>query len=70
MDKKYYSIVPEEIIKDAAYVCRDDEENSFVRMIKTGNEFREAGLTPLYILDKEYMNLMCVAQETFQKKLH
>ena len=70
MDKKVYSIVPEEIIRDAAYVCQDDADNSFVRMIKTGDEFRDAGLTPMYILDTEFMNLMCVAKETFEKKLH
>jgi hypothetical protein len=62
--------IPEDIIKEAAECCKDDENNNFKRLLETGKEFHEAGMTPLYLLNQSTMQLMVIAKETHQKKLH
>jgi hypothetical protein len=62
--------IPEEIIAEAAEYCKDDDNNSFKRLLETGKEFLDAGMTPVYLLDKATMQLMVIAKETHKKKLH
>jgi hypothetical protein len=65
-----YVVIPEEVVKQAANDCRDNEQNGFLKVLIAGNEYKKAGLTPIYILDQNFMDLVVVAKETFQKKLH
>lgn len=62
--------VPEYIIQSAALSLSDDENNSFSRVLKAAEEYKEAGMTPVFVLDKERMDIYCFAEETFGKKLH
>ena len=62
--------IPEDIIAEAAEYCKDDVDNSFKRLLETGKEFHDAGMTPVYLLDQTTMKLMVIAKETHQKKLH
>ena len=64
-----YVLIPEEIVKQAAHDCKDDEQNGFLRVLKAGQEFKDAGLTPMYILDQNYMDLVVVSKETINKKI-
>ena len=63
-----FVVIPEEMVKQAAHDCRDDEKNSFLRVLKAGQDFKQAGLTPIYILDQHYMDLHVVSKETINKK--
>ena len=65
-----YIVIDEATIKKAAEYCQDDELNSFRRIWKKGQEYKEAGLTPVYLLDQMLMQLVVVVAETFGKKLH
>jgi hypothetical protein len=65
-----YLRIPEEIIRDSAEVCSDDENNSFARLLKHGEELRAIGLTPLYVLDPYHMDIVVVIEETYEKKLN
>lgn len=65
-----YIPIPEEIVKEAADICSDDDSNSFFQVWNAGQGFKSAGMTPIYLLDKEMMQLIVVAAETFGKKLH
>jgi hypothetical protein len=68
-DTKYCVVVAEETIEAAADFF-GEEENSFARLILATKEFKDAGLTPLYLLNTEDKSLIVVAVETYQKKLH
>lgn len=70
MSEKYYSIVPEDIVEDAASFMPEDADNSFSRVLSAGNEFKAAGLEPIYLLDKVKMQLFVVTKESLQKKFH
>lgn len=65
-----YLVVPESKVQEAADELLDDPTNSFARLLKAGAEFKEAGLTPIYLLEKDVMDLYVIAKETFGKKLH
>jgi hypothetical protein len=69
MNEEYLKI-PEEIIRDSAEVCSDDDNNSFARLLKYGEEVRAMGLTPNYILDPYNMDIVVVIEETYEKKLN
>lgn len=66
----YCIMLPESMIIEAAASCRDDPENGFQKCLEAAEDFRKAGLTPLYILDPYYMDLVVVAKETFRKPLN
>jgi hypothetical protein len=69
---RYYKIVPEEVMieADAASRKMGEANNSFGRLLKVAEEYKEAGTTPFFVLDVELMNLYVVCEETFKKKLH
>lgn len=70
MDVESYLIVPESIVEEAAEACKDDPTNNFLKVFNAGQEFKAAGLTPIYLLDQEYMDLVVIAKEIYKKKLH
>ena len=63
-----YVLIPEEIVKQAAHDCKEDKNNGFLKVLKAGEEFKKAGLTPMYILDQHFMDLAVVSKETMNKK--
>jgi len=67
---EHYILIPEHVVEDAAAAITDDEDNSFARLLKAANEYRDAGLTPLFMIDPNYKDLVVICRETFGKKLH
>jgi hypothetical protein len=67
-----YVVVPEHIIIDAdsAMMEENDETSSFNKVLNAGTEIKNAGLTPIYMLDTEKMDLLVVVKEYIGKKLH
>ena len=65
-----YVVIPETVIKEAADAMVDDPQNNFVKVWNAGQEFKAAGLTPIYLLNEIYMDLFVIAKETYKKKLH
>jgi hypothetical protein len=70
MQEGYYAQIPEEIVKQSADFCKEDENNGFIRVWRAGQEYKSAGMTPIYLLDQSLMQLIVVAAETFGKKLN
>ena len=65
-----YITIPEDAVKEAANICSDDEQNSFLKVWNAGQGYKSAGMTPIYLLDQSVMQLIVVAKETFGKKLN
>jgi hypothetical protein len=42
-------VVSEDILKDSAFICGPD--SSFLEMLKKGEQYKKAGLTPVYVFD-------------------
>jgi len=64
-------MLPEQMIMDAADMYRkEDPNNSFIRLLRAGGEFKDAGLTPIYLSDEPMHRLMVTTQEKMQKKYH
>lgn len=67
---EYCIEIPEHIVEKAAEHCKDDDKNNFLKMLNVGQEYKSAGLTPIYFLDQEHMDLFVIAAELFGKKLN
>ena len=64
-------ILPESMIEEAADIYRkEDPENSFIRLLRAGEEFKEAGLTPIFLCSETLQDLFVTTAEMLQKKLH
>jgi len=66
----HYILIPEFVVQQASDAIPDDIENSFARLIKAADLYRSAGLTPIFMLDPEYKDIVVICKETFGKKLH
>jgi hypothetical protein len=64
-----YIEIPEYIVKQAAEDCADDENNGFLRCLKAAELYKEANMTPMFLLDRTFQDLVVVAKETFKQKL-
>lgn len=65
-----YVVIPEDIVRSASDTIPDDPLNNFRKVLNAGQQFKEAGLTPIYILDQNVMDLFVIAKELQGKKLH
>lgn len=67
-----YKVIPEHAMEASAELAMElgESDNSFSRMLLVAQEFKEAEMTPMFILDVRNMNVLCVARETFGKRLH
>ena len=63
-------IIPEEMIVYCASQFAPDEDNTFKRFLEVASEFRDAGLTPVFLSTEKLEDLMITTQEKLQKKLH
>lgn len=61
-------IIDEDIVVQAAEFLGGN--SSFTRMLGIADEYREADMTPLFLLDTDNKYVYCVAKETFNKKLN
>ena len=44
--------------------------NAFGRLLSVGNEFKAAEVEPIYLLDGDNMEIIVVAKDYINKKLH
>lgn len=67
-----YKVIPEHIMEASAETAMElgESDNSFSRMLLVAKEFRDAGMTPIFLLDALNMDVLVVAKETYNKKLH
>ena len=67
-----YKIIPEHIMEASAETAIEmgESDNSFSRMLLAAQEFKKAGMTPMFLLDINNMDVVCIAKETWGKKLH
>jgi hypothetical protein len=67
-----FKVIPEQIIKDSAFMAFESEgaNNSFMRLLSAAEEFRQANLTPVFLLDTINMDVKVIAKETYNKRLH
>ena len=72
MDMQYYKVIPERVMieADKASCELGEANNSFGRLLKVAEEYKDAGVTPVFLLDTEHMDLFVVCEETFKKKLN
>lgn len=70
MTMETYIVIPESVVVEAAEACKDDPTNNFLKVFNAGQEFKAAGLTPIYLLDQDYMDLVVIAKELYKKKLN
>jgi hypothetical protein len=67
-----YKVIPEHIMEASAETAiqMGESDNSFSRMLLAAKEFKEANMTPIFLLDAKNMDVFVVAKETFGKKLN
>lgn len=65
-----FKIVPEEIIIQCASHFKEDEENNFRTFLDTGEQFKMAGLTPVYICDNKMKEFIVTSKEKLQGSYH
>lgn len=67
-----YKVIPEEVMEESAALAIEmgESDNSFSRMLLAAQEFKDADMTPIFLLDSRKMDVIVVAKETFGKRLH
>jgi hypothetical protein len=66
-----YCLITEDAVrKSAEQMSEYDESNSFAYLLRVASEYKQAGMTPIYILDMEKNDLYLSTQEKLEKKLH
>lgn len=67
-----FKVIPEHIIKESAFLAHEFEgaNNSFIRLLKAAEEFKQANMSPIFLLDTLSMDVKVIAKETYNKKLH
>ena len=67
-----YKVIPEHIMEASAEMALEmgESDNSFSRMLLAAQEFKNAGMTAMFLLDITNMDVFCIAKETWGKKLH
>lgn len=59
-------VVNEDLIKKAAILSEPD--NSFIKALNFAESYRQAGLTPVFLLDDENFMVIVTTQEKLDKK--
>lgn len=62
--------VPEHIVRSAWDAVDNEHDSGFGIVLRAADEYKAANMTPIFILDKQNMDIMVVAEETFGKLLH
>ena len=63
-------IISEDMILYCASQFPAHEENSFRNILNVADEFRDAGLTPIFLCSETFKDLFVTTKEKLQKKLH
>ena len=62
--------VSQEMVEWFAEQCADDDQNSFKRLLVAAKEFRNAGLTPVFLCSDTLRDLYVTTVERLKKKLN
>lgn len=62
--------LPEDIILEAIDKVPTDERKEIDSILAAATVYREADMTPMFLMDVSTYDIYCVAKETFGKKLH
>lgn len=62
--------IPEKIVIAAYEASGQDEEGGFHKVLQAAESYREANMTPVFVLDQINMQIYCYATETLGKRLH
>ena len=63
--------ISEQLISEAAEAYKEiDPDNSFERLLTTAKEFREAGLSPIFLCSPDMQKVMVTTKEKLLKKMH
>ena len=65
-----YEIIPEYKIKAAAEYMSDEGDNSFSLLLKYGEKFKTADLTPIYIMNSNTAEVYVTSVEKVERKYH
>jgi hypothetical protein len=66
-----YEVIPEYKIKAAAeYMSDEDDNNSFSLLLKYGERFKTAALTPIYIINSNTAEVYVTSVEKMEQKFH
>lgn len=63
-------VIPEEMVILCASQFGPTEENGFVNSIKMANEYKLAGLTPIYLCDNNMKDIYVTSIEKLKKLYH
>ena len=63
-------IVPEDVVRFCASQFGPDEENTFKDFLNAAEEFREAGLTPVFLCTETMKDMFVTTKEKLQKKFN
>jgi len=64
-------VLPERMVKEAAEInVERDPDNSFTRLLKSAEEFRDAGLTPIFLCDAGMHKVLVTTEEKMERKFH
>jgi hypothetical protein len=62
--------VSQEMVEWCAAQCADDDQNSFKRLLIAAKEFKDAGLTPVFLCSESLKDLYVTTAESLKKKLN
>ena len=66
-----HQFIPENIIRKCAEHLSDtDPNNSFTYLLEEGDKFKEADLTPIYIMNPETAAVTVTSKQRLEKKFH
>jgi hypothetical protein len=63
-------VIPEDMVVFCANQFGPNEDNSFKSILNAADEFRDAGLTPIFLCSKTLQDLFVTTTEKLQKKYH
>ena len=63
-------VVPERYIVSAAKDMAGDPNNSFSILLSSAEEFRDAGLTPIFLSTPDQLQICVTTRERLEKKYH
>lgn len=62
--------LPETYVSKIAEECLETGDSGFLKVLLCGQKYKEANLTPIYILNTKTREVFVGAEETYGKKLH
>jgi hypothetical protein len=63
-------VIPERYIVSAARDLSDNPNNSFNILLSSAEEFRDAGLTPIFLTTPDQQQICVTTRERLEKKYH